>query len=123
MILDHVHAFAAAMERHDMDAMLSHMRDDIVLRTPLVAEPFHGKAAIRPVVTALLATVDAFEIREFMQGPEHVSAFIGVRVGPHELDGLDLWRVDETGLIREMAVFWRPLPAATAVADILAATD
>jgi hypothetical protein len=35
--------------------MLTHMTDDVVLKTPLVAEPFRGKAALRPVVEALLA--------------------------------------------------------------------
>src|SRR5580698_9725559 len=54
MDLTHVNAFTAAMQRKDLEAMLTHMADDIVLKTPLAAEPFNGKAAIRPVVEALL---------------------------------------------------------------------
>jgi hypothetical protein len=65
----HPKAFAAAMQRKDVDAMLTHMVDDAVLRTPLVAESFTGKAAIRPVVEALFRVVDAFELIEMMQGP------------------------------------------------------
>lgn len=120
MDLTHIRAFTAAMQRKDLDAMLTHMADDIVLKTPLVAEPFEGKAALRPVVEALLAVVDRFEFRELMQGPEHVSQFFGVTVGTNELDGIDYWRVNEAGLIEEMTVLWRPLPAVAAVWERLA---
>lgn len=121
MNLTHVHAFTNAMQRKDLEAMLTHMAEDIVLKTPLAAEPFKGKAAIRPVVTALLGAVDAFEFREVLQGPEHVSAFFGITVGAEELDGVDYWRLNPDGLIQEMTVLWRPLPAAIAVEKKLAA--
>lgn len=123
MNLTHIHAFTAAMQRKDLDAMLSHMADDIVLKTPLAAAPFRGKAAIRPVVTALLGVVDSFEFREMMQGPEHVSAFFGIAVGAERLDGVDYWRLNDDGLIAEMTVLWRPLPAAFAVEKKLAAAQ
>jgi len=116
MDLTHITAFTAALQRKDLDAMLTHMADDIILKTPLAAEPFRGKAAIRPVVQALLGVVDRFEFREILQGPRHVSAFFGVTVGATELDGVDYWLLDDAGLIREMTVLWRPLPAIQAVA-------
>jgi ketosteroid isomerase-like protein len=119
MNLDHIHAFTAAMARKDLDAMLSHMAETIVLRTPLLPEPVNGKAAIREVVSGLLRVVESFDFREIMQGPEHVSSFFTVRAGGQELDGMDYWRLDESGLIREMTVLWRPLPAIAAVAALL----
>ncbi len=108
------------MQRKDVDTMLTHMADDIILKTPLAAEPFHGKAAIRPVVEALLAVVDRFEFREILQGPRHVSAFFGITIGSIALDGVDYWRLTEAGLIEEMTVLWRPLPAVAAVQEKLA---
>ena len=72
MSLEHVTAFTAAMQRKDLEAMLSHMAADVVLNTPLMAEPVRGKAAIREVVGPLLAVVDAFDFREIMQGPEYL---------------------------------------------------
>jgi hypothetical protein len=115
MDLTHIHAFTAAMQRKNLEAMLTHMADDIILKTPLVAEPFKGKAAIRPVVEALLGLVDKFDFQEIMQGPAHVSAFFGITVGSEQLDGVDFWRLNEAGLIQEMTVLWRPLPAVMAV--------
>ena len=119
MKLDHIHAFTAAMARKDINAMFTHMADDIILKTPLVAEPLKGKTAIRPVVEALLGVVDKFDFREIMQGPEHVSAFFGITVGPNELDGVDFWKLNDAGLIQEMTVLWRPLPAIIAVNEKL----
>jgi len=120
MDLTHVHAFTAAMQRKDLEAMLTHMADSVTLNTPLAAEPVEGKAAIRTVVGPLLAVVDAFDFQEIMQGPRHVSSFFRVAVGSAELDGMDYWRLDEAGLIEEMTVLWRPLPAAITVRDRLA---
>jgi hypothetical protein len=115
MNISHIHAFTTAMQRKDLESMLSHMAEDVVLMTPLASEPLKGKAALRPVVTALLGVVDTFVFREFLQGPEHVSAFFGLKVGNLELDGVDYWRLNEAGLIQEMTVLWRPLPAIVAV--------
>jgi ketosteroid isomerase-like protein len=115
MNLTHVNAFTAAMERKDLEAMLTHMTDDIILKTPLVAEPYKGKAAIRPVVTALLSVVDKFDFRETLQGPEHVSEFFEITVGSLHLEAMDYWRLNKEGLIQEMTVLWRPLPAVAAV--------
>lgn len=120
MNLTHINAFTQAMQQGDREAMLSHMSDDIVLKTPLAAEPFRGKDAIRPVVTALLSVVDQFDFREVLQGPEHVSAFFGITVGSEQLDGVDYWKLDADGRIKEMTVLWRPLPAALAVEKKLA---
>jgi hypothetical protein len=121
MDLTHVNAFTAAMQGKDLEAMLTHMADDITLRTPLAAEPLVGKAAVRPVVAALLGVVDRFDFHEIMRGPAHVSTFFEITVGPLALDGMDYWRLDAAGLIREMTVLWRPLPAVIAVQERLAA--
>ena len=119
MNLTRVRAFTEAMTRKDLESMLLHMSEDVVLRTPLVAEPIRGKAAIRPVVSALLGVVDRFDFRELMQGPEHVSSFFKVTVGPNELDGMDYWRLNDSGLIEEMTVLWHPHQTAVAVQQLL----
>ena len=119
MSLEHVTAFTAAMQRKELEAMLSQLAGNVVLNTPLITEPVRGKDAIREVVGPLLALVDTFDFREIMQGPEHVSSFFKVTVGTIELDGMDYWLLDSAGLIKEMTVLWRPLPAAIAVRDRL----
>jgi hypothetical protein len=95
------------------------MADDVVLNTPLIAAPVKGKTAIRRTVEPLLGVVDAFDFREIMLGPEHVSSFFKITVERAQLDGMDYWLLDSAGLIKEMTVLWRPLPAAMAVRDRL----
>ena len=94
MDLTHIHAFTTAMQRKDLDTMLSHMAEEIVLNTPLMAEPVKGKPAIRQVVGALLAVVDRFVFREIMEGPQHIASFFTVTIGSETLDGMDYWRLD-----------------------------
>ena len=115
MDLTHVRAFTDAMQRKDLEVMLSHMTEDIVLETPLLAEPVRGKAALRTVVGALLDIVDSFDFQELMQGPSHVASFFVVRIGAERLDGMDYWLLDEAGRIARMKVLWRPFPAIAAV--------
>ncbi len=56
-----------------------------------------------------------FDFRETLQGPEHVSEFFKITVGSLKLDAMDFWRLNKDGLIQEMAVLWRTLPAVAAV--------
>jgi hypothetical protein len=119
MNLDHIHEFTAAMQRKDLETMLNHMSEDVVLKTPLVAAPLKGKAALRPVVQALLGIVDTFDFREIMQGPQHVSSFFTVTVEGIELEAMDYWRLGATGLIEEMTVLWRPLPSVVKLQRLL----
>ena len=121
MDLHHIHAFTAAMQRKHLDDMLVHMADNVALRTPLAAEPLVGKPAIRPVVATLLQVIETIVFREFLEGPVHVAAFFELEAAGTELQGVDYWRLDENGLIQEMNVFWRPLPAILAVNSALAA--
>ena len=119
----HLDAFLAAMRRKDLDAMLTHMADDVVLKTPLDVDPFRGKAAVRPVAQALLRVVDTFDFRETLQGPQHVAVFFAVTVGSIVLDAMDYFRLDPAGRIQEMTVLWRPLPSVVAVSQVLRHAD
>lgn len=48
-----------------------------------------------------------------------IAGVFRLTVGPHQLDGVDMWRLVERGLVREMTVLWRPLSAAVAVKKAL----
>ena len=43
MVLTHIHAFTDAMQRKDLEAMLTHMTDDVVLKTRLSPNRFWGR--------------------------------------------------------------------------------
>ena len=116
----HLHGFIdGLLKKRNFQAMLPHMADDMVLHTPLAAEPAVGKEAIRRIVTGLLNVVDAFEVRELLQGPRQSAVAFGVTIGPAHIDGVDLIRLAPDGRVQEMRVHWRPLPAVVQALDII----
>jgi len=115
MNLDKLHTFLDAMHRKDIQALAPYMTDDVLIRSPIVPEPFRGKTQVQAVLGHLLAVVDTFEVRELLRGDENVAVFLRMRMGDVEIDGVDVTHLDDNGLIDSMTVMWRPLPAVVAV--------
>ena len=90
MSLEHVTAFTGAMQRKDLEAMLSHMAGDVILNTPLMAEPVRGKEAIREVVGPLLALVDTFDFRETCRDP---NMFLRFSRSPSARSSWTVWTI------------------------------
>ena len=65
MTLAHIMAFNAATRQKNLGAMLSHMATDVVLNTPLAAEPVQGKTAIREIVGPLRDMVNACDFLQY----------------------------------------------------------
>ena len=55
--------------------------------------------------------------------PQHFRAINPSFAGDVQFNGVDYWRINEAGLIQEMTVLWRPLPAVVAVQNKLAGAD
>jgi hypothetical protein len=86
--------FRAAAESKDFSACEELFAEDIVFRSPAVFKPYEG----RGVVTLLLATV--------------AEVFVDFRYADQV----------ETGRIREMAVYIRPISGLTALAEAMQST-
>jgi len=110
MELTHVHAFLDAMQRKDLEAMLLHMADDVVLKRRS-SRSLRGKSPYAPSSKHFWPSSTSLTFAKCSKGPEHVAQYFNVTVGTNELDGMDYWRLNEEGLIAEMTVLWRPLPA------------
>jgi len=113
--------FRAAVEAHDLDAMSACLSNDVEFFSPVAFKPFVTK----PVVTALLGFVsETFEdfvyVDEIEQGNSYMLRF-SARVGDKAIDGVDLLELDDEGLINRFSVMIRPLSAAHAMADAMAA--
>ena len=105
---------------HAIEAILA---DDAVFHSPVVHTPQRGK----PVVTAYLAAAgrvlggDHFRyVRELVDGDEALLEFETVIEGIH-VNGIDLIRFDESGLIVDFKVMIRPLKAVNKVWEVMAA--
>jgi hypothetical protein len=105
--------YRAAVERRDLAAVGELLAPQIVFHSPVTFHPFLG----RDTVTRLLAEViEVFEDFRFtdeleMDGAHALIFRANVAGTEREIEGIDLLRFDEQGLIVDFTVMLRPLSA------------
>ncbi len=114
------HPLRAALEQRDASATAALLAPGAVLRGPVTAAPFRGRARVAHVL-ALVA--DVLEELEYtadapLDAERHVLAFRG-RIGRRPVEGVDVLRTDAAGLIGEVTVTARPLSGVMAFAATL----
>lgn len=115
--------FRTAVEAGDFAALGDLLSDDVVFRSPVAFRPYEGK----PVVAAILRGVgrvftDFRYVRELEDPDGRESALVfETYVDGTSVNGIDLIRLDADGRIAELTVMVRPLSAANALANAMAA--
>jgi len=118
-----VHPFRAAVEARDMDAAVALLGDDVVFRSPVAFKPYRGRAAVAPILHAVLQVFEDFRyVREIgsADAADHALVF-RARVGDQQIEGCDLLHIDDRGSIVELVVMVRPLTATLALAKAMEA--
>ena len=77
--------------------MLGHMAGDVVLSTPLMAEPVLGKEASERSSVLCWQWSTRSASGKSCRGPNMFLRFFKVTVGTIELDGIDYWLLDSAG--------------------------
>lgn len=108
--------FRRAVETRNLDAMAAAFAEDATLHSPVTFTPFEGRAAIRRLLGILLEVFQDFYYTDELESGDGTKALIfRARVGDREVEGLDLIRFAETGLIRDLTVMVRPRSALEAL--------
>jgi hypothetical protein len=118
-----VHAFRAAIEARDLDAVGALLAEDVEFRSPVVFKSYRGRGAARMILGAVAEVFEDFSYTREIGAPDardHALVF-KARIGDKELEGCDFLHVDENGLIDEFVVMVRPLSGAHALRDAMAA--
>jgi ketosteroid isomerase-like protein len=118
-----VHPFRAAIEARDVDGAIASLAEDVVFRSPVVFKPYHGRAAVAPILHAVSRVFEDFRYTREIGGPDapdHALVF-RARVGEIEIEGGDFLHLDNDGSIDELTVMVRPLTAAHALAEAMKA--
>jgi SnoaL-like protein len=111
-----------AVESHDFDRVMATLAPDVRFRSPAVFTPYEG----RETVGALLRVVGGVLLPELAyqwqmrDGEREVLCFTS-RVSHRDVEGVDLLRYDDQGLVAELVVMMRPASALVAVRDAVAA--
>jgi hypothetical protein len=101
--------FRKAVENADLEGMLATLSDDAVLHSPVSFKPFEGKAAVRTLFGILLEVFEDFRYTDELSAEDGTCALVfRCRVGDRDVQGLDLMRLDENGLIDDFTVMVRP---------------
>ncbi len=109
-------AFRKAVETLDIEEVMATFADDAVLHSPVVFKPFEGRAAIRRLLAILFEVFQDFQYTDELEAGDGTRALVfNARVGDRDLQGMDLIRFDDSGLIRDLTVMVRPRSALEAL--------
>ena len=116
-------SFRKAVEARDPDAMAATLAENVVFRSPVAFRPYPGKAITAAILRGVLRVFEDFRyVRELSRGEgrDHALVF-EARIGDARVEGCDFLHFDDDGLIDEFTVMVRPLSAAQALSEAMAA--
>lgn len=103
-------AFRRAIERQDLDELIALFREDAVLHSPITFQPFEGKPAIRRLLGIILEVFRDFRYTDECNAADGMTKILvfRTRVKNRDVEGIDLIRFDDAGMIRDLTVMVRP---------------
>lgn len=114
-------AFRAAIERQDHQALMDVFTSDVVFHSPIVHQPYTGRAALAPLLAAVMRVFNDFRYVDEYDGRNGRVLTFHARVGARDVDGVDILTFDAEGFVSEFTVMVRPYSAATALREMMAA--
>ena len=114
-----MHAFRAAVEAGDFDALPALMAEDVVFRSPIAHKPYQGRDAVGVILRAVSRVfADLTYVREIGgEGALDQALVFVAKVGDLDINGCDFLHIGADGLIDEFTVMLRPLKAVNAFAE------
>ncbi|UOY02064.1 nuclear transport factor 2 family protein [Blastococcus sp. PRF04-17] len=117
---DVVHRWCSAAEDGDATAAAACLAPDVVLVSPLTERfRFTGRDEVAEVLTAAFGVLDDIRFHTELRDGSAVALYARAHVGREELEEAQLLRLDAQGLIGELTLFVRPLPAVTGLMSAL----
>ena len=101
--------FRAAVEAGDIGAAAELLATDIVFHSPVTFHPFVGRETVVGLLEQVAQVFEDFRYTDELQAGEAHALIFRAKVGDREVEGLDLLRFDEQGLICDFTVMLRPL--------------
>jgi hypothetical protein len=114
--------FRAAMVASDLTAATAAFAPDAVVRSPLTDRlTFKGREQIRGLLEVILEVFDDLRYTDELRADDRAVLVAEARVAGSEIELVDHIKLDESGKIRELTVFFRPLPATAAAMGAIGA--
>ncbi|HEY4810612.1 MAG TPA: nuclear transport factor 2 family protein [Solirubrobacteraceae bacterium] len=101
--------FRAAVERSDIQAASELLAADVVFHSPVTFHPFIGRDTVTRLLTLVSQTFEDFRYTDELVTDGAHALIFKAAIDGKQLEGIDLLRFDERGLIADFTVMLRPL--------------
>lgn len=105
-------ALRTAMEARDLSGVMDAFAPDAIVRSPLTSSlTFQGREQIHALMQVILDVFEDLRYTDEIQGSSSAVLVANTRIGGSEVEMVDHLRLDDSGKITEVTVFFRPMPA------------
>jgi SnoaL-like domain len=102
--------FREAVQRKDLDAASATFAEGIAFHSPVTFHPFVGRETVTRLLGLVAETFEDFRYTDELDLGEAVCGLIfRASIDGRQLEGIDLLRLDDEGLIGDFTVMIRPL--------------
>jgi hypothetical protein len=101
--------FRVAVERFDIDAIGPLLAEHVIFHSPVTFHPFIGRETVSRLIAIVAGTFEDFRYTDELEGEDSHALIFHANFAGRELEGIDLLRFDEDGLIGDFTVMLRPL--------------
>jgi hypothetical protein len=114
-------AFRSAVEAGDHEAMMAALAPELRFHTPVYLNPIEDRGVVSILLELLLETFEDFHYTDELHGDGVHGLVFRTHVGDQQIEGLDLLRFDDSGLVDDFTVMIRPFSALEKLRDVVTA--
>jgi len=103
--------YRAAVERKDLEAVGELLAEEIVFHSPVTFHPFVGRATVTRLLAEVVQVFEDFRFTDELQMDGAHALIFRATIAGKEIEGIDLLRFDDDGLIADFTVMLRPMSA------------
>jgi len=110
-------AFKRAAEALDFAAGAELFTEDVVFNSPVVFKPYEGRDSLTVVLGAVVQVFKDFRYVGQVEDDDTAVLMFEARAGERDVQGVDILKFSDDGLISELTVMVRPMSGMLALAD------
>jgi hypothetical protein len=103
--------YRAAVEVKDLDSVADLLAEEIVFHSPVTFHPFLGRETVTRPLAEVAQVFEDFRFTDELRTDGAHALIFRATVAGKEIEGIDLLRFDDDGLIADFTVMLRPLSA------------
>ena len=114
-------AYSGALERWDKAAILDALADDVVIHVAVHDAPMQGRQIADFLFGVLAEELGEMTITDEIVEDDRAVVLFETSIRDRPAQGLNVVRLDASGAVRELTVFFRPLASLALIAEVVGA--